>query len=48
MIDTFNFLLCVDKKKTDLFMEDQMSQGNTCQDIRNVNLHKAGTTESQL
>jgi len=48
MIDTLNFLFCVDKKKTDLFMEDQMSKGNACQDIRNVNLHKADTTESQM
>jgi hypothetical protein len=43
MIDFLNFLFCVD-----LFMEDQMSEGNTCQDIRNVNLHKAATTESHM
>lgn len=48
MIDTLNFLLCVDKKKTDLFVEDQMSKGNTCEDIRNVNSHKAATTKSEM
>jgi hypothetical protein len=45
---TLNFLLCADKKISDLLMEDQMSQGSTCQDIRHVNLHKASTTESQV
>lgn len=48
IIDTLNFLLCVAKKKTDLFMEDHISQGNTCQDVRSVNLHIIGTIESQI
>lgn len=48
MIDTLNFLLCVAKKKIDLFMEDHISQGNTCQDVRSVNLHIIGTIESQI
>jgi len=48
MIDTLNFLLYVDKKKTDLFVEDQMNKGNTCGDIRDVNFHKAGTTKSEM
>jgi hypothetical protein len=48
MVDTLNFFLCVAKKKINLFMEDHISQGNICQDIRNVNLHKIGTTESHI
>lgn len=48
IIDTLNFLLCVAKKKIDLFMEDHISQGNTCQDVRSVNLHIIGTIESQI
>jgi len=25
-----------------------MSKGNTCEDSRNVNFHKAGTTKSEM